>query len=167
MSYACPVFVRGIGGFLRQAREAGAEGIIVPDLPMDCDEGLYAQGMELGLEVVPVVAPNITEERLGLVAKTGARYLYAALRPGITGQHTEIGAENLAFLRRLNSPGRKVLAGFGVSDPAQVRALAPHVHAVIVGSAFVRAIRESGGRGPGKGAVRRTVQARMRELAGI
>jgi tryptophan synthase alpha chain len=165
MSYACPVFVRGIGGFLRQAREAGAEGIIVPDLPVDCDEGLYAQGRELGLEVVPVVAPNITEERLALVARTGARYLYAALRRGITGQYTEIGAENLAFLRRLAAPGRKVLAGFGVSDAAQVRALAPHVHAVVVGSAFVRAVREAGGRAAGTGALRRAVQARVHELA--
>ena len=166
MSYANPVVVGGVGEFLRRAREAGAAGIIVPDLPVDSDEGLYARGRALGLEAVPVVAPNITEERLRLVGRTGAGYLYAALRPGITGQHTEIGAENLAFLRRLNNPGRKILAGFGVSDPAQVRALAPHVHAVVVGSAFIRAVREAGGSSAGPGALRRAVQVRMRELAG-
>ncbi len=110
MSYANPVVVGGVGEFLRRAREAGAAGIIVPDLPVDSDEGLYARSRELGLEAVPVVAPNITEERLKLVGGTGARYLYAALRPGITGQRTEIGAENLAFLRRLESPGRKASA---------------------------------------------------------
>jgi len=167
MSYANPVVAGGVGEFLDRAREAGAAGIIVPDLPVDSDEGLYARSRELGLEAVPVVAPNITEERLELVGGTGARYLYAALRPGITGQRTEIGIENLAFLGRLDRPGRKVLAGFGVSDPAQVRALAPHVHAVIVGSAFIRDIREAGGKAAGTDTLRRAVQARMRELAGI
>jgi tryptophan synthase alpha chain len=166
MSYANPVIVSGVATFLRRAREAGAAGIIVPDLPVDSDEGLYARSRALGLEAVPVVAPNITEERLGLIGRTEAGYLYAALRPGITGQYTEIGDENLAFLRRLAGPGRKLLAGFGVSAPAQVRALAPHVHAVIVGSAFIRAIREAGGRSAGTDGLRRAVRDRIRELAG-
>jgi len=166
MSYACPVVVRGVAGFLRQAREAGAAGLLVPDLPVDSDEGLYAQGRALGLEVVPVIAPNITEMRLRVIERIGARYLYAALRPGITGQYTELGTENLAFLRRLAGPGRRILAGFGVSSRAQVLALAPQVHAVVVGSAFIQTIREVRGRGGGTGAVRRALEARMQELAG-
>jgi tryptophan synthase alpha chain len=166
MSYANPVVVRGVTGFLQQAREAGAAGIIVPDLPVDCDEGLYAEGRALGLEAVPVVAPNISDVRLEQVAETGSRYVYAALRPGITGERTEIGTDNLTFLRRLARPGRQVLAGFGVSTRNQVLALAPHVHAVVVGSAFIRDIREAAGRGAGAGDIGRAVQVRMRELAG-
>jgi tryptophan synthase alpha chain len=166
MSYANPVVVRGVGPFLRQAREAGAAGIIVPDLPVDCDEGLYAEGRALGLEVVPVVAPNISDGRLRRVAETDSRYVYSALRRGITGERTEIGADNLAFLRRLARPGRMVLAGFGVSIRGQVMALAPHVHAVVVGSAFIRDIREAASRGAGTEGIRGAVQARMRELAG-
>jgi tryptophan synthase alpha chain len=165
MSYANPVFARGVAEFLREAREVGAAGIIVPDLPVDCDEGLYAQGRALGLEVVPVVAPNIRQQRLEKVGETGGRYLYAALRRGITGEFTEIGADNLSFLGRLARPGRRVLAGFGVSARAQVQALAPHVHAVVVGSVFIRDVREAADGGAKADGIRRVVQARMRELA--
>jgi tryptophan synthase alpha chain len=166
MSYANPVVVRGVAAFLRQAQEAGVAGIIVPDLPVDCDEGLYAEARALGLEAVPVAAPNISDGRLQKIAETGSRYVYAALRPGITGERTEIGTKNLAFLRRLGRPARKLLAGFGVSARDQVLALAPHVHAVVVGSAFIQAIREAASAGSRAGDIRRVVKARMRELAG-
>ena len=164
MSYANPVVVRGVRAFLEEARAAGAAGLIVPDLPVDADEGLFARGRELGLQVVPVASPNIREQRLRLLAAGGAGYLYAALRRGITGEPTAIGEENLAFLRRLAALGPRVLAGFGVQTREQVLALAPYAHAVVVGSAFVAAVRGAAAGGPP--AVRQAARAAVRELAG-
>ncbi len=164
MSYAGLVVARGIEAFLQEAARAGAEGLIVPDLPVDADEGLYARGRELGLAVVPVAVPDTRPQRLALMAATGARYLYAALRRGITGQPTELGPENLAFLSRAADLGLKVLAGFGIQSRAQVRALCPHAHAVVVGSRFVQAIRGAAAGGPGavRAAAREAVASLLR-----
>jgi tryptophan synthase alpha chain len=96
------------------------------------------------------------------MAATGAPYLYAALRRGITGQPTELGPENLAFLARAAELGLKVLAGFGVERREQVRALGPRAHAVVVGSHFVRAIRQAAA--GGAAAVRQAAAAAIREL---
>lgn len=164
MSYAGLVVIRGVEAFLEQARQAGAEGLIVPDLPVDSDEGLYARGRALGLQVVPVAVPDTRPRRLALMAAAGARYLYAALRRGITGEHTELGQENLAFLEAVGGLGMRVLAGFGISGREQVLALAPRAHAVVVGSRFVQAIRGAAAGGPE--AVRRAAREACRELAG-
>ncbi len=139
MNYANPVFRRGVERYVGQCRDSGASGLIVPDLPVDCDEGLYAAARTAGLDAVPVVAPTITEERIGMIAKLKPRFVYAALRKGITGAATEIGEDNLAFIARLRTVGADILAGFGIGKRSQVRALAPHVHACIVGSALISA----------------------------
>ena len=67
--------------------------------------------------------------------------MYAALRTGITGSYTEIGEDNLAFLREIRALGGQPLAGFGIRDRVQVDALAPHVAYVVVGTWFVQQLR--------------------------
>ena len=139
MGYANLAFRPGIETFVRRCRDAGADGIIVPDMPVDSDEGLYPLGRKNGLDVIPVAAPTISDARIGLIKGVKPNYLYAALRSGITGNITTIGDDNLAFLARLEPTGAKILAGFGIQERAQVKALAPHVHASIVGSALIAA----------------------------
>ncbi|GAB4365858.1 MAG: tryptophan synthase subunit alpha [Spirochaetales bacterium] len=147
MSYASPVFRRGIPWFLDQAREAGVTGLIVPDLPFDQDEGYYQAAWERGLHPVSVVVPSMDPRRLDrlleLLRTKGERYVYVALRTGITGDPTEISEENVSFLRELSGQGLKILAGFGIKDARQVEALSPHVEAVVVGSHLVGVIRDS------------------------
>jgi tryptophan synthase alpha chain len=151
MSYANPIVRRGAADFVRRCREAGARGIIAPDLPVDSDEGLYAEGRKAGLEVVPVLAPTMPDERLSMIAAAGTGYLYAALRKGITGEDTAIADDNLLFLKKAAGSGSKILAGFGISRRGQVEALTPHVHAVVIGSALVRATAEAAGNGASGG----------------
>jgi tryptophan synthase alpha chain len=142
MSYANLIFIRGVEAFLDECVQAGVNGIIAPDMPPDYDEGLYAHGRARRLEIVPVVSINISDPRLRFIATQSTGYLYAALRRGITGEKTEVGAENFRFLQRTGTLGLKVMAGFGISERSQVELLLPHVHAVIVGSAFVRVVME-------------------------
>lgn len=142
MSYANPIFHNGVAGFVRRCREAGAGALIAPDLPPDYDEGLYAAGADAGVAVVPVVVPTTLPERLRMiVSRASGAWVYAALRKGITGSYTEIGADNLAFLRAIRACGGQPLAGFGIRDRAQVAALAPHVAYVVVGTWFVQLLR--------------------------
>ena len=144
MVYANLAFRPGIEPFLARCRDAGARGVIVPDLPPDYDEGLYAAGHELGLEVVPVVPVTARVERLRTVVETShTRSLYTALRKGVTGGYTHISEDSVRFLQEARALGVSVMAGFGISERAQVEALAPLVDTVIVGSAFIRALLEA------------------------
>ncbi len=144
MGYANLLFVRGIGRFLADAKAAGAAGLIVPDLPPDYDEGLFAAAAGAGLSAMPVVSPSMSPERLRRVASLRAADVYATLRIGTTGASTEVDAGSLAFLgaivRSFEGRAPSVFAGFGVSSREQVTALQPHVHAVVVGSALVREV---------------------------
>ncbi|MFW5695309.1 MAG: tryptophan synthase subunit alpha [Alkalispirochaeta sp.] len=145
MSYAGLVYAYGIDRFVEDAVAAGVSGLIVPDLPVDSDEGLFAAGRRAGLSVVPVISMGAGEQRVRLVEEVGAEYIYASLRRGITGSRTEIGADNSAFVQRLSNTGARVLAGFGIATAEQVSAVLEHgrAHAAVVGSAFVRAITEA------------------------
>ena len=160
MSYAGPVVAQSTSGFVARARDAGATGLIVPDLPPDYDEGLYDAGREADLEVVPVVSPTVSDERLDFICSRQGSYVYATLRRGITGARTEIGPENLRFLERLGRFERKVCAGFGIEARDQVVALERHVHACVVGSALIRVTR-----GSGDGEVYGSLVQAVRELA--
>jgi tryptophan synthase alpha chain len=148
MSYANLVFTRGIERFLTDARDCGARGVIVPDLPPDYDEGLFSSAARIGLAAVPVLSPSMREGRLSRVGALGAEYLYVTLRTGTTGSYTEIDSQGLEFLSRVarldHGVPPKILGGFGVSTPEQVKAFSPHVHAVVVGSALVRLVAAGG-----------------------
>jgi tryptophan synthase alpha chain len=160
MSYANLLFTRGMTRFLTDARSSGAHGVIVPDLPPDYDEGLFANAAKCGLAAVPVLSPSMRDARLSRVGKLGAEFLYVTLRTGTTGSFTEIDSPGLSFLSRVASmrQGRqaKILGGFGVSTREQVEAFSPHVHAVVVGSALVRVVAAGGDIG---GGVKRMVLA--------
>ncbi|HTZ52824.1 MAG TPA: tryptophan synthase subunit alpha [Spirochaetia bacterium] len=146
MSYANLLATRGVKRFLAEAAEAGARGLIVPDLPPDYDEGLFTAAAASGLAAVPVLSPSMKEDRLRRVAALNAEYLYVTLRTGTTGKFTEIDGPGRAFLSRVSAVagGSKVLGGFGISSADQVQAFSPLVHAVVVGSALVRVVAGGG-----------------------
>jgi tryptophan synthase alpha chain len=169
MAYANTVFFHGVERFVEAAARCGARGLIVPDLPHDYDEGLYEAAARGGIEAIPVVAPSTSDERLEAVLSCRSSFVYAALRTGITGAYTEIWSRNTAFLERVARHGKKILAGFGVSERRQVEALAPRVHACVVGSAFVKAIAQAAAqsaddRGDEKELIYRAVRGKMESL---
>lgn len=140
MTYGNIVVAAGVEIFVKKAVEAGAAGLIIPDLPFDYDEGLYEAGIREGMPVVPVVIPGIETGRLDAILAAKPPYVYTAIRKGITGAKSAIGEETLEFLDRLTGSETKVLAGFGIRDREQVEVLAPHVHGAVVGSALVELI---------------------------
>jgi len=142
MSYAGLVYSGGVRTFVKQARDTGAFGLIVPDLTPGYDEELYRFGREAGLAVVPVVAPSINDERLKRVAGEAPEFIYAALRAGVTGDKTKLGRRELQFIRRLAGTGAKICAGFGIRTREQMTVLSPHVHALIIGSMIVGIIEK-------------------------
>jgi tryptophan synthase alpha chain len=147
MSYANLLFARGVERFLLETKNAGGAGVIVPDLPPDYDEGLFAAAAGLGIEAMPVLSPSMSAARIERVASLGARSVYATLRTGTTGAFTSIDPSSLDFLQRLGAMRSaekvRILAGFGISTRRQVVAVQDRVYAVVVGSALVREVAAS------------------------
>ena len=164
MSYASLAFTPGVAAFVRRAAQAGASGLIVPDLTPGADEGLFTAAAEAGCPAVPVVVPSISTERLDTVMNEPVKWIYAALRSGITGSYTELGEEQSAFLgelrRRRNSGGPLVMAGFGIQTAEQVYAVAESADAAVAGSAIVKAVKAAGPDGAGEAA--RSITAKLR-----
>ncbi len=146
MGYANTVYCYGIKRFIGETAGAGAQGLIIPDLSPGYDEGLFSLGTKANVSIVPVICPTISAERFQTILSLGPRYVYTTLRKGITGAYTEVGEHNIAYLKRIKTSGAKIFAGFGISTKAQVHTLAFFVHAVVVGSAFIEAIVERGGK---------------------
>lgn len=142
MTYASLLYARGVKRFLADGVTAGATGFILPDIPLDYDEGVWDAADEVGASIMPVTVTSAGPRRLELLTARSPEYAYVALRRGITGSRTEVGADNLEFLDRVRGSGVKIVAGFGISERSQVEALEEHVHAVVVGSAFVRTVGE-------------------------
>lgn len=161
MSYASLVYARGVERFVQDLRKAGASGLIVPDLPVGYDEGLFEYAAANGIEAAPVVSPTVREERLAAICARGGTYIYASLRTGITGRVTAIDEQSLSLLRRIRGYQKKILAGFGIASREQVKLLGPYVHAVVVGTALIRVIDEAGGSD-----LYARLKAKVEELAG-
>lgn len=144
MSYGSLVFTPGVDNFCAMARDAGVSGLIIPDLPFDCDEGLLKSCKKYGLHDIIVAAPSMTKDRIDVMGQwlksSGAQYLYAALRVGITGGKTVIDSTVTDFLKLLKPTSAKVLGGFGIQTGEQARLVAPYVEYVVAGSVFVNLI---------------------------
>lgn len=162
MSYGSLIYTPGIRNFCKKASEAGVKGMIIPDLPFDFDEGLTAACKEFGMENIPVAAPTMSKERLEKLANAGFKYIYAALRAGITGTNTTIDKSTLNFISNVSKGGSKVYGGFGISNGEQSEALASSVEAVVAGSVFVRLITENAG---DQDKLAQAVESKAREIS--
>ncbi len=148
MGYANTGLFHGVKKFLEECVKAGVHGLIIPDLPPGYDENLFTLGNDAGIHIVPVIAPWVADSRLDMILSVRPEYVYAVLRKGITGDYTVIGEDNLGFLKKIGQYNVKILAGFGISTKYQVAALSPYVHASIVGTAFIREIKENSSKSP-------------------
>lgn len=164
MSYGSLVYTPGAAKFCERARDAGVSGLIIPDLPFDCDEGLRAECEKRGMEMIPVAAPSMALARLEKLSRAGFKHIYAALRAGITGQKTVIDDKTLDFLHRVKAGGSYVYGGFGITNGEQSKALQGAADGVVAGSVFVRIIDANRG---DTAKLSREIEAKAREIAGI
>jgi tryptophan synthase alpha chain len=151
MTYLNPVMRRGVTEFCRDARAAGAQGVILTDLPVGSDPALEEAAAASGLDLVRLVAPTTTAARVSEIAAGGSGFLYYISRTGVTGARTELPPELVAEVRALRERvALPVAVGFGISTPAQAAALAGVADGVVVGSALIRVLEEEGVHGAGR-----------------
>jgi len=126
--------------------EAGADGVIVPDLPHEEAEPLRAETEPAGLDMILMVAPTSTPARVKAIARLSRGFVYVVSLTGVTGVRRELPADLGAQIRTLRLVTTKpVCVGFGVSTPEQVAAVGRLADGVAVGSAIVRVVEEHAG----------------------
>jgi tryptophan synthase alpha chain len=143
MTYYNPVFKYGEEAFVRDAVEAGVDGIIVPDLPPDEAEGLIMAARKAGLATVFLLAPTSTKDRMKKVAKSSKGFIYYVSMTGITGSRLLMDdslRESMSDLRRITE--KPVAVGFGVSTPEEAKSVSELADGVIVGSAIVKRLSD-------------------------
>ncbi len=140
MTYLNPVLAWGPERFFGLFRQAGATGVILPDLPPDEDPGLVRLAQEIGLETVFLLAPTSTEARIATVARYATGFVYAVSVTGVTGARERLPEEVKDLVRRIKAQTPlPVAVGFGVSGRATAEQAAV-ADGVVVGSALVRAL---------------------------
>lgn len=144
MGYLNPILAYGIDDFVQDARAAGADGLIVPDLPPEEAALISAACERAGLALVFFLAPTSNTERIALVAEQARGFIYLVSVTGVTGARTELPPDVRDFVARVRAQtDTPLVMGFGISQPAQARMMNELLDGFIVGSALVRAGGES------------------------
>ncbi len=141
MGYLNPFFRYGLKRFAEEAQQAGLDGTIIPDLPLEEAREWLRVAKKKKLAGILLAAPTTPPDRLRQIAQASTGFLYYVSVTGITGDRKEL-PQDLALkldLARELSPV-PVAVGFGIGRPEQVQALAPFADAIVVGSAIVKIV---------------------------
>jgi tryptophan synthase alpha chain len=144
MTYYNPIYCykKGEAGFLTDLKDAGADGVILPDLIPDEAETLLSKAREVDVDTVFLVAPTSTDERLKHVTSYCRGFIYAISVTGVTGTRDKL-PEVPELVRRIKTfSGLPVAVGFGVSNGKTARPVAEIADGVVVGSALIKAVEE-------------------------
>lgn len=144
MSSYNPVFVYGEKTFVDDAVTAGVDGVIIPDLPPEEGEELEHYAGQKGLDVIYLLAPTSTPERIRMVADRSRGFIYYVSLTGVTGTRAALAdgiEQKVAAIK--NAATLPVLVGFGISGPEQAARAAKISDGVIVGSAIVKLIEQT------------------------
>jgi tryptophan synthase alpha chain len=144
-TYLNPVHHFGMEAFVEAAREAGAQGLLLTDLPAGADPELEGAAQRGGLDLIRLLAPTTAPSRVSEVARGGSGFLYYISRTGVTGARTalreELAREVDALRARVSLP---IAVGFGISTPEQAAVAAAAADGVVVGSALLEAVDQGG-----------------------
>ncbi|MFD2371757.1 tryptophan synthase subunit alpha [Brevibacillus sp. GCM10020057] len=136
-TYVNPVLQYGIGRFFADLAKYGADGVVIPDLPIEENGPAVAAAQKYGIHVISLVAPT-SQSRIRTIGEQATGFLYCVSSLGVTGARASLRDDLADFLGRVKASTKAPTAvGFGISTPEQVRAVAPHTDGVIVGSAIV------------------------------
>ncbi|MCJ7763603.1 MAG: tryptophan synthase subunit alpha [Dehalococcoidales bacterium] len=139
MGYFNPVLWYGAELFCRDCADAGVDGLIIPDLPPEEGPELEAITKRQGLDLIYLLAPTSTQERIRLVAERSRGFIYLVSVTGVTGARESLPVYLEAFIARVKTLAAQPLCvGFGISTPEQARQVARLADGVIVGSRIIQ-----------------------------
>ena len=144
MGYYNPIYIYGVDRFLRDAKSAGVDGLIVVDLPPEEDEELCLPALKAGLNFIRLATPTTDDKRLPAVLANTSGFVYYVSITGITGAAMADPAKVTAAVARIKRHTKlPVAVGFGVRTAEQAAVIAAGADGVVVGSALVNALKAS------------------------
>jgi tryptophan synthase alpha chain len=144
MGYYNPIYQYGVDRFLADFKAAGADGLIVVDLPPEEDEELCVPALKAGVNFIRLATPTTDDKRLPAVLRNTSGFVYYVSITGITGTRSAAEADVTKAVERLKRhTDLPVAVGFGIKTPEQAAAVAAVADAAVVGSALVSRVAES------------------------
>ena len=144
MGYYNPIYNYGVLNFIKRAKQAGVDGVIVPDLiPEEAGE-FISVSRKYDLSTIFLAAPTSSARRLKAIVAKSTGFVYYVSLTGVTGARHAMGEGIKAHVQKIKRISRKpVCIGFGVSTPSQVNALSMYSDGVIVGSAIIKVLEKN------------------------
>jgi tryptophan synthase alpha chain len=147
-SYYNPLLQFSVKRLPQAAREAGIDGVLVTDMTPEESGEFEAELRAQGLDMIFLIAPTSTDERLKLVAEHASGFIYAVSRAGVTGAREKVSEESEKLVSRMRQfSSLPIAVGFGISNAAQVADVSRYADAVVVGSAIVAEMERCMGTG--------------------
>ena len=141
MTYFNPVFSYGLEKFCGACASSGVSGLIIPDLPLEEGSELETITQRQGLDLIYLLAPTSTKERIELVAQKSRGFIYLISVTGVTGARDRLPTDLEVFVARVKQIAKQPLCvGFGISTPEQAKRVAGIADGVIVGSRIIQLI---------------------------
>lgn len=147
-TYVNPVLRMGLEHFADRAAAAGVDGVLLLDIPIEESEEARDALYRRGIDLIFLISPTTTEERLRIAANQGRGFLYAISRLGVTGARSTVAESAQPLVERIRAVTELPVAlGFGISNPVHVREVAAFADAAVVGSAIVQVIADASSAG--------------------
>jgi tryptophan synthase alpha chain len=146
MTYFNPLFSYGVDRFCRDCARSGISGLIIPDLPPEEGEELEEISPKNGLDLIYLLAPTSTDERIEIVTRRSQGFIYLVSITGVTGSRDKLPRELEGFVAKVRQRSRLPLCvGFGISNPDEAKRVARVADGVIVGSRLIQLLEERDG----------------------
>ena len=167
MGYYNPIYIYGVDAFLADAKKAGADGLIIVDLPPEHDDELCLPAMKAGLNFIRLATPTTDDARLPKVLENTSGFVYYVSVLGITGTKAPDLKDVASKVKRIkNHTDLPVAVGFGVKSAQQAKTIAANADGVVVGSALVNAVLESlNKKGQATGKTKKAVLSLVSDIA--
>lgn len=143
MGYINPIMQYGFDKFFHDAKKAGADGVIIPDLPFeDYIKNFQKLSREFDLPIIMLITPETSDERIQLIDSECDGFIYMVSAASTTGTKERFTEEQLAYFRRINSMNlhHKRLIGFGISNPLTLCEAFTNSSGAIIGSLFIKCL---------------------------
>lgn len=143
MGYANPIIKYGIKNFCEDAANSGVQGLIIPDVPLEEYDSFYSDDFK-SLEKIILTTPTSSDERIRKIDDISEGFVYCVSVTGTTGTRNSFDESVFNNLKRTYSlvTKNKMLIGFGISTPENIKSFAPYCDGVIVGSAIIKKMEE-------------------------
>ncbi|MEP7212143.1 MAG: tryptophan synthase subunit alpha [Acidobacteriota bacterium] len=165
-SYLNPLLRFGLDDLCSLASEVGIDGILITDVVGEEAKEIGAQLRSNGIDLISLIAPTTTDERIAEIAVTASGFIYAVSRAGVTGAQSEMTSDARTLVERARKfTDLPIAVGFGISTAEQIREVWKYADAAVVGSAIVSVIEKSAGVEDPAAAVERFARSIAPEIA--